>query len=381
MRSGALTRPLLRCPGFGSGGGADMPENLNLSRPDHPPSQQALPSSLEASLGENASAEDVSADGKPAGRVSAFAGTGPGGTAKRPRQAFSLPTSVWSRYFGGASARAGSEIDGESEGGTGSAHFQQYEDHAPHAQHMINLYDGWTSSFPPEAGVVAGTLALYADTRIAWALEQFGSLEGRSVMEIGPLEGMHSYMLETYAGRPARLDCVEANRRCFQRCLVTKEVLGMQTARFHLGDASLWLDESEVNYDLVVGSGVLYHMREPGEFLERVARRARALFLWTHVFDEAAMPKGDVRRTPFLADDDKVGREVAGAFVRYHRRAYHKANTLSSFCGGMDDLHHWISRDDLLALIGRLGFGTVRTAFEEPDHPGGPALAIYASRD
>src|SRR5262249_16817371 len=150
---------------------------------------------------------------------------------------------------------------------------------------------------PTALGLNAGKHHLYADDRLDWALRSFGSIEGKTILEVGPLEGMHTYML--HRQRPARIDAIEANRLCFLRCLVTRQILDISSASFLLGDIQAWLTDHEEVYDFAIASGVLYHMADPGEFLRLLASRANAVFIWTHFFLEEAMPKGDVRRNPF----------------------------------------------------------------------------------
>lgn len=246
----------------------------------------------------------------------------------------------------------------------------------PTPQKAVDALPGWNTALPPEAGAIAGPTPFYVDPRIQWALEQFGPLTGKTVLELGPLEASHTYMLEK-AG-PATLQCIEANRLSFLRCLVVKELLGLKTARFYLGDFQAWLDQHHQRYDLIVASGVLYHMLEPTRLLERIAARADAFYLWTHYMSDAAMPSGDPRREAFDGETQIVASH--GVAARHHRRSYHGAWRQKSFCGGMLDMHHWIERDDILALIRALGFDEVRVAHDEPDHKNGPAFSVFARR-
>lgn len=246
----------------------------------------------------------------------------------------------------------------------------------PTPQNAIDALPGWNTALPPEVGAIAGVAAFYADPRIRWAIRQFGPLAGKSVLELGPLEASHTYMLEKE--RPATLHSIEANRLSFLRCLVVKELLDLKIARFYLGDCQAWLEQHHQRYDFIVASGVLYHMVEPIRLLEEIAARTDAFFLWTHYMSEEAMPPGDSRRGAF--DGDVVIGESHGVRVRQYRRSYLGAWRNSSFCGGMRDEHHWIERDDLLALIRALGFDDIRLAAEQPHHANGPAFSIFARR-
>ncbi len=254
--------------------------------------------------------------------------------------------------------------------------FDQYERSLPCDQNAIDALAGWNSAFPPAFNITAGAHHLYADGRIQKALQHFGSLEGKTVLEIGPLEGMHTFMLNQ--ARPRVIDAVEANKLCFLRCLVTKQILDIDRARFVLGDIQEWLEKGGQEYDLAIASGVLYHMHDPARFLQLLAPRAKSLFVWTHFFLDSAMPKGDVRRTPFSGS--LKSKNIEGLSVRYYERSYFNANANASFCGGMKDQHYWMHREDILDLLGRLGYSSIVIQDEVHDHPGGPCFSLLASK-
>lgn len=255
--------------------------------------------------------------------------------------------------------------------------FDQYCNDKPSHQNAIDILPGWNSAFPGPERLNAGNHALFADPRIDWAVKQAGSIKDCKVLEVGPLEGMHTFMLNKH--RPASIDAIEANKMCFLRCLVSKEILGIDRAHFYLGDALKWLEEEDCKYDLGVASGVLYHMADPGYFLSLLARRCDQIFIWTHYFDEAAMPVDDVRRKAFNGTIET--KTIAGVSVRYYERHYFNANAKNEFCGGMKDRHYWMHRDDILSLLKALGYSDIAITQEDANHRGGPCFCLFAKRD
>lgn len=258
--------------------------------------------------------------------------------------------------------------------GTSSA-FDVYVSSTPTLQNAIDAVAGWNTAFPPQFELKAGLLATYNDPRIHWALQKFGSLEGRCVLELGPLEGGHTSMLET-AG--AQVDAIEANRRAFLRCLVTKEILRLTRAKFWLGDFVRALEDWEQSYDLIVACGVLYHLTNPLHLIDLVAKRTAAVYLWTHVVTEESMPHTDPRRLVIAPDVEN--HQFHGMNVRAYRRTYANAQSSVAFCGGPSDEHRWLHRDDLLEALRAVGFTDIQTAHDEPQHPYGPALSIFARK-
>lgn len=253
----------------------------------------------------------------------------------------------------------------------------------PSPQNAVDLIPGWNHAFPSELGIQAGPAHMYEDGRIHWAIEQFGPIAGRRILELGPLEGSHSMMLDRHG--PEVLDAVEANKKAFLRCLIAKEIFGLQRARFHLGDFVKWLERKDPPYDLIVACGVLYHMEEPLRLLELLAARTDNIYFWTHYFDETAMPPEDLRRVPFKSQKPpykELCHEVAfhGRNVTLHERSYYGAWKKSAYCGGPVNRHYWMEKEDLLAVLRVLGFDDLRIAHDDPQHVNGPSFSVFARR-
>ena len=253
--------------------------------------------------------------------------------------------------------------------------FKQYDATLPTNQNAIDLLPGWSTALPPECGVTAGHMATYSDMRMIWATECFGSLEGKRVLELGPLEAGHTIYLDKMG---ADVLGIESNKLAFLRCLVVKELVRLARARFMLGDFVKWLDTTEERYDLIVASGVLYHMHEPLRLLDLIAKRADAVYFWTHYVDDAAMPIGDPRRAVLADRADIV--DFHGKPMRLYKRTYANAAANDSFNGGMVDAHNWMHRDDILTALRALGYLDIRISQETPDHQNGPAFSVFASK-
>ena len=253
-----------------------------------------------------------------------------------------------------------------------------YETRQPHAQNALDIFAGeWTSLLPyPEyAGLVAGATGLFMDERITWAIEQLGGVAGKSVLELGPLEGAHSYMLERAGAR--QVTGIEVNRRAFLRCLVVKEIMGLHT-RFLCGDFAPYMRETLDRFDLVLASGVLYHQTNPMQILADIARVAPATYIWTHYYDAeriAANPRHEPGRFGPL-----VGAEFEGRRYQYAEFRYQTALDWSGFSGGAQPHANWLPRADILGALKAFGLGNIDIAYDEPDHVNGPAFALVARR-
>lgn len=265
--------------------------------------------------------------------------------------------------------------NGETAVTAGTA-LDEYVISMPSAQNAVDALPGWNMAIPHPVDAIAGIPVFFDDVRIHWAIDQLGGVEGKNILELGPLEASHTWMM---AQRGAgHILGIEANKSAFLRCLVVKELTGMQRATFVLGDFQQWLEHKEDRYDMIVASGVLYHMQNPVRLLELIAARTDSFYLWTHYFSDAAMPMNDPRRGAFIGD--AIVEEHHGVNVRLYRRSYHGAWRNQTFCGGMHDMHKWIEREDIFAIIKALGFDDIRIAHDEPDHLNGPSFSVFAKR-
>lgn len=241
------------------------------------------------------------------------------------------------------------------------------------AGNAVDLFKGeWVSSFPPQAGVQAGSKPLYEDPRIKWLGEQV-SLQGKSVVELGPMEGSHTWqMLQMGA---ATITAIESNGQSFMKCLVAKELLGMNQARYLCADFVEYLDQHTERYGFCLASGVLYHMVEPLRLLGLMCARSDALFIWTHYYDAKRMKTN-------RAHAHRFGREVDMEWGGFKARAVHRSYGASVWnplhLGGDASYSFWLNREDILGALQHFGKKDITIGHENPDHPAGPSFCVIA---
>jgi Protein of unknown function (DUF1698) len=256
-----------------------------------------------------------------------------------------------------------------------------YVTSAPSAQNAVDiLRSSWASRMPqPYANLKAGVAPLFEDERVSWFLEEIGGVAEASILELGPLEGGHSFMMER-AGA-AEIVAIEGNTQAYLKCLIVKELLELRRVRFLCGDFLQFLRDQANNrmFDVCLASGVLYHMQNPVELLALASARCRRhLLLWTHYYDAQV-----INSTARLGS--KFGTAVAAEHAGFRHHLYQQdyGATLyrRGFCGGSAPSSRWMTRADILGALSFFGFGNVRVGFDHKDHPNGPAFAVVASRD
>ena len=255
---------------------------------------------------------------------------------------------------------------------------ERYSSELPSKQAAIDVFSGrWTSGFPTESGLSSGgVVPLFDDPRIAHLIDRLGaSIVGIDAVELGPLEGGHSYSL-IRAG-VGKLLAIEGNSFCYLKTLVTKEVLELTNLQVEYGEIEKWLDAENTKFGLIVASGILYHFVDPLRALVNMTRRSDTVFLWTHYFDDEAMPAGDYRRVPFSGRVTTA--EHMGYVAEYYWRSYLGAQTTDLFNGGVHDTSVWMSRKGIFDTFSRAGFD-VEESFVAGDHVNGPSACFLARR-
>jgi hypothetical protein len=251
----------------------------------------------------------------------------------------------------------------------------EYTKAAPSAQNAVDIFKGEWSSALPDA-LVAGNTPLFVDPRIDWAISQIGGIEGKHILELGPLEAGHTYMLEKKYSA-ASITAIESNSRAFLKCLIIKEIFALQNTRFLHGDFTECLTSLENRFYACIASGVLYHMTDPVGLLKGLADSADKIFLWTHYYDHSIISGNPLLRPKFTA---KAEINVGGYRCNVFRQEYQSALGWGGFCGGSSLYSHWMQKEDIIGALVQFGMTDIRLGFEDPYHQNGPAFALTASR-
>ncbi|MFA5263283.1 MAG: hypothetical protein WC378_05615 [Opitutaceae bacterium] len=253
-------------------------------------------------------------------------------------------------------------------------------DSAPSVVNAVEIFSGeWAcrfpQSFPNFKG--AGAVAAFEDSRIVWANENLtklgGGFEGAEVLELGPLEAAHTYMI-------SRLGCknilsIENNPRAFLKCLVVKEVMDIQRANFLLGDALLYLKENRRQFDIGVASAFLNHLVQPVEIIEKFSKCCRALFIWNVVFDESLFEKQPEIKPTFGFPRTS---EWEGFHHTLYPHYYGQPADYSRFWGGSQPSCCWMRSKDILEAVKHFGFQKIE--WKEEENPYGKALCLVACK-
>ncbi len=249
----------------------------------------------------------------------------------------------------------------------------RYVDWMPSPLNAVKAFEGeWSSQVPGLAGT--GNANLFEDGRINEFERRLGSFDNKHVLELGPLEGGHTYMMTRHG---ATVTAIESNLRAWMRCLVVKDALDIQNVTFLLGDFVTYLANSPAKVDFLLASGVLYHMIDPVAVLQNMCKVSDTIGLWTHYFDPAVLKVHEQKRKFDFKPQTVMTRH--NRMVELYSQKYLSALEWTGFCGGSAPGSNWLRGQDILGILNDEGFNT-DVFLDEPKHQNGPSFCVFAAR-
>ncbi len=164
---------------------------------------------------------------------------------------------------------------------------------------------------------------------------------GKSVLDLGPLEGGNTAIL-CEMGAKSVLG-VEGRAANVARCLFIKNALGLDAARFELGDARTVSVDSHGAFDIAVATGILYHVDRPDLVLARLGEMADTLILSTHYATDRS--PSQIAATSTFGDN-------------YRGRLFREGGP-DEVNSGLQSQAVWPYEPDLLRMIRAAGWSTI----------------------
>ena len=251
-----------------------------------------------------------------------------------------------------------------------------YSAAVPADEIALSLFEGeWVSKLPGLSH--GGEANLFAeDERPQWMGQAAGGIQDKHILELGPLEGGHSFQLEQLG---ARVTAIEGNALAFQRCLIVKNLYDLRTKFLH-GDFVKYLRATEERFDIVFASGVLYHMKEPVQVIRQMCRVADQVFVWSQYFDEKIVQGDPKLRRSFASGRIQVESIGKIQICGYERR--YNSGWLTyfqpGFCGGPDTSTYWLTLDGIRQCFDACGFEITKQKTAISAH--GPHVTLMARR-
>lgn len=180
------------------------------------------------------------------------------------------------------------------------------------------------------------------DSRLKY-IAHFLDVRGQRVLEIGPLEGHHSVILEKMGVRENI--AIESRADNLFKCQRIKEKYHLDHTQFLQCDLERlyrgeYVPSFSGPFDLVFCLGVLYHLPDPGRGLEWMRSQSNILFLGTHYCEGNS-------------NIDYSDYSYGGKSYRGHEVV---EGGIGDPISGMSRTSLWLCEDDLLRLIQDVGY-------------------------
>lgn len=253
-----------------------------------------------------------------------------------------------------------------------------YTNKTPSDQNAVDIFKGeWSSKFPESFGIrSSGVADLFEDQRITWAEEEGINFKGKRILELGPLEAAHTWMM---AQRGAEeILAIEAHERAYLKCLIVKEIAQIPVARFLHGNFDEYLKECSEKFDICLASGVLYHSADPVILLDRICDHCNTVILWTHYFDDHTISSHGAKLLERFKQPISTSHQ--NTEIRCHPFSYQREALQDGFCGGLERESVWLEIQGIEAILTNKGFKITSRGFDHPHHPNGPAIALIAEK-
>jgi hypothetical protein len=253
----------------------------------------------------------------------------------------------------------------------------EYVKSIPTDQNIIDLFKGeWSSKLPAtEAGdLISGHAELFNDHRI-FLLNDYFNLTGKRILELGPLEAGHTYMMHQMGAES--ILAVEANSRAYLKCLAVKEVFKLTEAHFILGDVMEYMKNDHSTFDLMVASGILYHATSPPQFIEECCKKSDRVFVWSHYYN----PETIGNYPAMIGKFSKLHQlEYKSNIVKAWQFDYLSSLEWAGFCGGPNPYSLWVEKDSIFKLFQDNGLKNIKVFFDDHTHPSGPNICFMAEK-
>ena len=184
------------------------------------------------------------------------------------------------------------------------------------------------------------------DPFIDFVADKIGGFIGKSVLELGPYEGFHTYRFCKMGAE--KVVSIEGNPRNFLKCLIVKNHYQLNTAQFLLGDFLKYLKRTDVRFDFILAAGVLYHSAYPISLLNQITAKSNTVGICTTLYHPDKLSFNMTGQTR------EVSIEGTQPFKLYQRENTNDWTKNSK--SGLDYCAWLISEEDLLRFLDFRGF-------------------------
>ncbi|MFL6520741.1 MAG: class I SAM-dependent methyltransferase [Chthoniobacterales bacterium] len=212
----------------------------------------------------------------------------------------------------------------------------------------------WIYQFQIDGKTYGGPISAEGDVRVERFFRYVA--EPKSILELGALEGAHSFILAERSG-VERVVALEGREASLRKARFVQNLLAIPNVEFVQAN----LEHTDLarfrKFDAVFCCGLLYHLPEPWTLLEQLPSVAPVLYIWTQYARE------------------EEARDVGPGW----RGKIHIEGGADEPLSGMSATATWLTIQSLCDLLRSCGYNRVDVIYDDPAHPNGPAVTIGAT--
>ncbi len=220
---------------------------------------------------------------------------------------------------------------------------------------IFKYFPLWISKFMIQ-GCEYGGNADYSKIRTSLLnldeLKNIIDFKGKSILELGPLEGGNSILLEKM-NIISNLS-IEGRVDSYVKCCVVKNIYDLNKTKFILDDVRDISVKKYGKFDIAVVLGLLYHLDKPNEIIQALSLMSDVLILSTHYADEESPYK------------NAKNMEIKTEKSVYRGRIYNE-NPKIDPNAGLENISFWPYEKDLINMCKDSGFSNVKILERNPD--------------
>lgn len=211
----------------------------------------------------------------------------------------------------------------------------------------------WVTKFVIGGKEFGGDFDALNDKRLEWFFQYFP--EASTILELGSLEGGHTFGL---AQRPQvkRVLGIEGRQSNIDKAQFVQQLLNVDKVEFINANLEKTNLARWGQFDAIFCVGLLYHLPNPWNLVEQMARVSKNLFIWTH-----------------YADSTRADKTVNG-----YRGMLYQEHGMADSLSGMSAKSFWPTFEALTEILNRYGFTSGHTIEDDRLHPHGPAITLAA---
>ena len=226
----------------------------------------------------------------------------------------------------------------------------------------LKIYPHWHCDFPMDNLSLEQNRRKFTnlDPRIE-QLMQIMDIKGKTVLELGCLEGIHSCMMQAAGAK--EIIAIEGREESFLKCLLVKNAFKLDRCTFLHGDVEETISGIARSFDLCLALGILYHLENPVKLLQDIGNKADNVFLWSHYAKES-YPEGPV------CEIEVKGERFKGKYV---------GEDTEQYLSGLKKQSFWMLEESLVRAVEIAGFKSIEIISRQ-DHEHGPAITLLGRK-